>query len=79
MRQLELQERARLEAERRRRSEQAAAEERQQERERVAAPAIALSPLHGPDGQMKSAAELRHLLVASEILGRPVCDREELV
>lgn len=77
MRQLELQERARVEAERRRRAAEAAAEERQQERTRVSPVSSPVSPLHGPDGRLKSPAELRDFLVASEILSRPMCDRIE--
>lgn len=77
MRQLESQERTRVESERRRRAAEAAAEERKQERERVVAPLSAVSPFHEPNGQLRPVSELRRLLVASEILGRPLCDRQE--
>lgn len=77
MRQLESQERARIENERRRRTAQAAVEEREQERKRVVAQPMSVSPLHGPDGQLKSVAELRDIFIASELLGRPLCDRQE--
>lgn len=77
MRQVQMQEQARLETVRRRRTAQAAAEERQLEREQAAAPTSSVSPFHGPDGRLRSASELRNLIVASEILGRPICERDD--
>ncbi len=77
MRQAEIQDRARLDAERRRRLAQLAAEAREEELEVVELRDFGRSPFHTPDGALRSASEIRNLIIASEILNRPVGERQQ--